>query len=66
VQYVRFPIDAEARAALSAGAAMAITVDHPRYTVRAPLADGARADIVGGFLDDDAADAALRRVRDGV
>jgi hypothetical protein len=66
VQYVRFPIDAAARAALSAGAAMVITVDHPRYTVRTPLADGARADIVAGFLDEGAADAALRRVRDGV
>jgi hypothetical protein len=66
VQYVRFPIDAAARAALSAGAAMAVAIDHPRYTVRTPIGDAARADIVAGFLDDGAADAALRRVRDGV
>ncbi len=66
VQYVRFPIDAEARAALSAGAAVAVVIDHPRYTAHAPLGDAARASIVAGFLDDAAADAALRRVRDGV
>jgi hypothetical protein len=66
VQYVRFPIDAAARSALSAGGAMAVVIDHPRYTARAPLPDAARAAIVTGFLDDGAADAALRRVRDGV
>jgi hypothetical protein len=66
VQYVRFPIDDDARAALSAGVAVAIAVDHPSYTVRTPLADGVRADVVAGFLDERAAEAALRRVRDGV
>jgi hypothetical protein len=66
VQYVRFPIDSEARAALAAGAAVAVAVDHPRYTARAPLSEPARAELVSGFLDDAAADAALRRVRDGV
>ena len=66
VQYVRFPVDADARAAMGSGAAMAVAVDHPHYTVRAPLADAARDAIVAGFLDDAVADAALRRVRDGV
>jgi hypothetical protein len=66
VQYVRFPVDADARAAMGSGAAMAVAVDHPRYTVRAPLADAARDAIVAGFLDGAVADAALRRVRDGV
>jgi hypothetical protein len=65
VQYVRFPIDGDARAALAAGAAVAIAVDHPSYTARAPLDDAVRADVVGGFLDDGKAEAALRRVRDG-
>jgi hypothetical protein len=66
VQYVRFPIDAAARAALSSGAPLAIAIDHPRYTARTALSDAARADVVTGFLDGAAADAALRRVRDGV
>ena len=65
VQYVRFPIDAPARDALRAGAAMAIVVDHPRYAARAALPDAVRASVVGGFLDDAIAEAALRRVRDG-
>ena len=66
VQYVRFPIDASARAALAAGAAVAVAVDHPRYAARAALPDAIRASVVGGFLDETAADAALRRVRDGL
>ena len=66
VQYVRFPIDASARVALAANAAVAVAVDHPRYTARTVLSDAARASVVDGFLDEAAADAALRRVRDGV
>jgi hypothetical protein len=65
VQYVRFPIDAEARRGLGAGAPVAVAVDHPGYAARATLSADARASIAGGFLDEDAAEAALRRVRDG-
>jgi hypothetical protein len=65
VQYVRFPVDADVRAAMAAGAPMTIAVDHPAYAARAPLSDAVRADVVGSFLDAAAADAALRRVRDG-
>ncbi len=65
VQYVRFPIDAAARAAMSRGAAMAVAVDHPSYRARATLAEPVRGDVAGSFLDAATADAALRRVRDG-
>jgi hypothetical protein len=65
VQYVRFPIDAAVRTAMSSGAAMAVVVDHPNYAARAALADAVRADVAGSFLDGAAADAALGRVRDG-
>jgi hypothetical protein len=65
VQYVRFPVDAPTRDALRAGAALAIRVDHPNCTATAPLAEPARAALVGSFLDAGVADADLRRVRDG-
>ena len=66
VQYLRFPMDASARQALAGGAPMAIVVDHPNYTATATLADDARAGIARSFLDGDAAEADLRRVRDGI
>jgi hypothetical protein len=65
VQYVRFPLDAAAREALLGGAPLAIAVDHPNYAVTAALDDGARAAIVGSFVDPQVADADLYRVRDG-
>lgn len=65
VQYVRFPIDATTRAALANGAPMAIAIDHPNYTVRAPLAEPVRASIAADCLDPRVGDEALRRVRDG-
>ncbi len=65
VQYVRFPIDAAARAALGGGAGMAIVVDHPNYAATAVLDEATRASVAGGLLDPAVGDAALRRVRDG-
>ncbi len=37
VQYVRFPFDAEARAAFLAGASAELVIDHPNYHARAVL-----------------------------
>jgi hypothetical protein len=65
VQYVQFPLDAAARAALGAGARVAVVIDHPRYAGRAPLEGPVRESVVGALLDEGAADAALQRVRDG-
>ena len=66
VQYVRFPLDTGARAALGAGSPLAIVADHPSYAATAALDEAARAAIVGSFVDPGVADADLRRVRDGV
>jgi hypothetical protein len=65
VQYVRFPLDGAAREALSAGAPLAVVVDHPNYAATAALDDAARTAIVGSIVDPQIADADLRRVRDG-
>jgi hypothetical protein len=65
VQYVRFPIDAAARALLASAAPIAVVIDHPNYAVRAPLAEPARASIAADCLDPSVGDEALRRVRDG-
>ena len=65
VQYVRFPVDAAARSALGAGAAVAIVVDHPNYGVTAALPDAVRESVAGSFLDPAVANADLRYVRDG-
>ena len=66
VQYLRFPLDAGARAALAAGAPLAIVADHPSYAATAALDEAARAAIVGSSIDPGVADADLHRVRDGV
>lgn len=64
VQYVRFPIDDVARAALAAGEPVAVVVDHPAYMVETTLAEVARVSIAGSFLDDALADRDLLRVRE--
>ena len=38
VQYVRFPLDAEARRALASGESAELIIDHPNYKARAVLA----------------------------
>ncbi len=65
VQYVRFPLDAEVRAAIVAGAPLALRVDHPAYQARALLPEAVRASLVADLTDPEAPQAALRRVRDG-
>ena len=65
VQYVRFPLDAAACAALRAGAPLALAVDHPHYVARAVLPPAVRDSVAADVLDATAADRALRRVRDG-
>jgi hypothetical protein len=64
VQYVRFPVDADARRALAGGAAVSMAVDHPSYAATTVLPDAVRASIVGMLLDTAQADAALARVRE--
>ena len=64
VQYLRFTVDPETRRALADGVAVAIEVDHPSYRVTTSLSAATRESIVGEFLEDGRADAALRRVRD--
>ena len=65
VQYVRFAIGSETRQALVGGESAAIEVDHPNYRAMVELSEAARQSIVGEFLDEARADAALRYVRDG-
>jgi hypothetical protein len=65
VQYVRFPVDGTTRVALEAGSPIAVVVDHRSYAAEATLPEAVRASVVGSFLDEALADAALRRVRDG-
>jgi hypothetical protein len=65
VQYVRFPLDAAARARIVADAGLALAIDHPRYTHRTVVADSVRRSLAAELRDPAAADAALRHVRDG-
>jgi len=65
VQYVRFPIAPDVRSALAGGAPVSVEVDHPNYRVSVALSDAVRASVVGELLDEERANAALRRVRDG-
>ena len=46
VHFLRFEFDAAARAALVAGAALAVGVDHPQYQARVTLAPAVRAALV--------------------
>jgi hypothetical protein len=46
VQYLRFPLDAAARAALAApGTAVAVAIDHPNYRHEATLGEASRASL---------------------
>jgi len=65
VQYVRFPLAAEARRRIAAGSPLALAVAHPNYRVRAPLPEAVRASLAADLADPAAAEEALRRVRDG-
>jgi len=65
VQYVRFPLAAEARRRITAGAPLALAVAHPNYRVRAVLPEAVRASLAADLADPAAAEEALRRVRDG-
>jgi len=65
VQYVSFPLAAEARRRIAAGARLALAVAHPNYRARAPLPEAVRASLAADLADPAAAEAALRRVRDG-
>ncbi|TMB60740.1 MAG: DUF3501 family protein [Deltaproteobacteria bacterium] len=65
VQYVTFPLAAEARRRIAAGSPLALTVAHPNYRARAPLPEAVRASLAADLADPAAAEEALRRVRDG-
>lgn len=65
VQYVRFPLGPEARAAVAAGVPLALAVAHPHYRVRALLSEAIRASLASDVTDAAAADAVLAAVRDG-
>jgi len=65
VQYVSFPLAAEARRRIAAGARLALAVAHPNYRARAPLPEAVRASLAADLADPAAAEEALRRVRDG-
>jgi hypothetical protein len=48
VQYLRFPLSADAQAALRNQATpLSIVIDHPRYAHTAPLGDATRAELAG-------------------
>jgi hypothetical protein len=50
VQYIRFPIDAAAKAALAtAGTPLVLEIDHPRYQHRVPLGDDTRASLAHDY-----------------
>ncbi len=50
VQYLRFPLDAAARAALLApGTPLAIEIDHPQYRHRVALAEATRASLAADY-----------------
>jgi hypothetical protein len=65
VQYVRFPLDPAMRAGIAAGAPLALVIDHPSYRVRSTLPEAFGKGLARDLLDAAAADAALRKVRDG-
>ena len=48
VHFLRFPLDAEAKAALAGGADLAFGIDHPRYRYETPVTEPAvRASLLG-------------------
>jgi hypothetical protein len=65
VQFVRFALDAEAEKDAVAGSPLTVAVDHPAYRHRTVLSDDVRQSLIGDLTDPAAAEAVLRRVRDG-
>lgn len=65
VQYVRFPLPAEARRRIVAGAPLVLAVEHPSYRARTTLPEAVRASLAGDLSDPATAEAAMREVRDG-
>jgi len=65
VQYVRFPLGDEAQRRIAAGAPLALAVAHPSHHARAPLPEPVRASLASDVGDPEAAERALREVRDG-
>lgn len=65
VQYVRFPLDAAARAAVVGDASLALAIDHPRYQARTVLEETIRRSLADDLRDPASADRVLRQVRDG-
>jgi hypothetical protein len=65
VQFVRFTLDAAGERQAVAGAPLAIAIDHPAYRHRTLLSEDVRRSLIGELTDAAAAEAALRRVRDG-
>jgi len=65
VQYVRFPLAAEARRRITDGAPLALAAAHPNYRAPALLPEAVRASLAADLADPAAAEEALRRVRDG-
>jgi len=50
VQYTRYPLSAEARAALvTPGVAVSVTIDHPNYTHRIECPEESRASLAGDY-----------------
>lgn len=66
VQYVRFPLAADAVRAIAGGAPVAVHVTHPACRVEAALPEPVRAALAADLTDPAAPDAALRELRDGV
>jgi hypothetical protein len=65
VQYVRFPLPAEACRRLGEGAPIALATTHPAYRERTALSAAACARLAADVTDPAATDAALAKVRDG-
>jgi uncharacterized protein DUF3501 len=65
VQYVRFPLTDEAQRDVASGRPLALAIVHPSYRARAVVPEPVRASLAADLADPRAADAALRRVRDG-
>jgi len=65
VQFVRFPLDAEATRLIGGGAPLALVVAHPNYQVRSVLPEVVRAGLAADVAGPAAAEAALVGVRNG-
>ena len=51
VHFLRFPVDADAKAALRAGAELAFGIDHPRYRYETAISEAAVRASLAGDLD---------------